>query len=178
MPRVNNEKIPLLPRGAAFLSRGEAIPKLQDVQSIEFDPREPQSMQSLPIEYRAKGWSEYVVEASSDPTEEAEDQECEDEEDEDERMDDNDGDEETRSETDDEFDWSTEYSQNCVALFMAQKAAEYDAEYKRKWDHYDRQEKRRLRRGIGPPELHRHPYIEETMWKRHSISSADSEDSE
>jgi hypothetical protein len=49
---------------------------------------------------------------------------------------------------------------------------------KRKWDHYDRQEKRRVRRGIGPPELHRHPYIEETMWKRHSISSADSEDSE
>jgi len=91
-------------------------------------------------------------------------------------MDEDDGDEE--GENDDEFDWSTEPSQIWVALFMAQKAAEYDAEYKRKWDHYDRQEKRRLRRGIGPPELHRHPYIEETMWKRHSISSADSEDSE
>ena len=122
-----------------------------------------------PLTSKANEWWEYVVEASSDPTGEPEDQECEDEEDEKEREDENDGDGE--GENDYDINWTAvQESWN--------RAAQYDAEYERKWDHYDRKENRRLRRGIGPPELHRHPYIEETMWKRHSISSADSEDSE
>ena len=131
-----------------------------------------------PLTLKAKEWWEYVVEASSDPTEEPEDQECEDEEDEDEREDENDGDAEGENHYEFHFevDWTVE--QNWAGELTSYSAAEYDAEYKRKWDHYDRKEKRRLRRGIGYLELHRHQYIEETMWKTHSISSADSEDSE
>ena len=51
----------------------------------------------------------------------------------------------------------------------------YEAEYRRKWEHFERQERRRLRRGIGPPQLFRHPYIEETMWTRDTSSSEDPE---
>jgi hypothetical protein len=104
-----------------------------------------------PLTSKAKEWWEYVV-ASSDPTGEPEDQECEDEEDE------SDGDPEGI-----QAGWDA--------------VRRYNAEYERKWDHYDRKDNRRLRRGIGPPELQELPCIEETMWKRDSISSSDSEDS-
>jgi hypothetical protein len=80
-----------------------------------------------PLTLKAKEWREYVVEASSDPTEEPEDQECEDEEDEDEREDENDGDAEGED-SDYEFDWSIE--QSWTGLLRAYSAAEYDAEYK------------------------------------------------
>ena len=54
----------------------------------------------------------------------------------------------------------------------------YDAEYRRKWEHFERQERRRLRRGIGAPQLFRHPYIEETMWKEDTPSSSEDPESD
>jgi len=54
----------------------------------------------------------------------------------------------------------------------------YAAEYRRKWEHFERQERRRLRRGIGAPQLFRHPYIEETMWKEDTPSSSEDPESD
>ena len=54
----------------------------------------------------------------------------------------------------------------------------YAAEYRRKWEHFKRQERRRLRRGIGAPQLFRHPYIEETMWKEDTPSSSEDPESD
>jgi len=44
-------------------------------------------------------------------------------------------------------------------------------EYARKWKHFERQEMRRLRRGISPAQLFRHPGIEQTMWTPNTTSS-------
>lgn len=54
----------------------------------------------------------------------------------------------------------------------------WQTEFARKWEHYERKEKRRLMREIGPPQLFRHPGIETKMWERTSSSSQDPESGE
>jgi hypothetical protein len=51
----------------------------------------------------------------------------------------------------------------------------FQAEYRRKWEHFDRQERRRLMRGISPLQLFRHRAIESTMWEENSTSSEEPE---
>jgi hypothetical protein len=55
---------------------------------------------------------------------------------------------------------------------------EWQAEYRRKWEDFERQERLRLKRGIGAPQVFRHPYIEDTMWKEDTSSSEDPESDE
>lgn len=49
------------------------------------------------------------------------------------------------------------------------------AEFARKWKHFERQEIRRLKRGVGPAQLFRHPGIEEKMWTPNTSSSEEPE---
>jgi hypothetical protein len=63
-------------------------------------------------------------------------------------------------------------------LALRQEPEIYAAEYQRKWEHFERQERRRLRRGISPPQLFRHPYIEQTMWTRNTTSPSEDAESD
>ena len=51
-------------------------------------------------------------------------------------------------------------------------------EYRRKWEDFERQERLRLTRGMGAPQVFRHPYIEETMWKEDTPSSSEDPESD
>jgi hypothetical protein len=154
---------------------------------IEEDYLSQQAMANAerPHGYNPKEWWMWVGNPSSDSTEEPESCEsCRDEMSS-ESVDGDDADDEEVEEKDEKEEKEAELNPENEMFKIdygdsgwARDFKKWQAEYARKWKHFERQELRRLKRGIGPAQLFRHPGIESKMWTPNSPSSEDLESDE